>query len=221
MTPAPPAAPVEEVATPPVPWYRNPWVWGVIAGLVFVPSIRPFMRHIPEPPPVLAPVPEYELNLAGGGVARSSELLGRVYVVGMYGAPCEPDCSGVLPALTGLSERFRQFERGITVLAIRLYEGGDVGAEGVVDLEQEWLKLDVAPVHLDGIAAQVLAPHLGGTVPRSAGAAQVARQARVFLVDAAANLRGHYGTDEVGLDEVYHRAQHVLQDHRRDGVVLR
>jgi len=193
----------------------------VIAGLLFVPAVRPWTRHIPDAPPVLAPLPEYQLRFAGGAVVRSSELLGRVYVLGMYGAPCEPDCSEVLPALTRLSERFRQFERRITVVAVHLGTEEAVGSADEVDLQQDWWKLEAEPGSLDAIAEQVLAPQLEGNLPGSAGAAELARKRRLFVVDAEGYLRGHYGIDESSLDEVYHRAQHVLRDHRRDGASLR
>jgi len=34
------------------------------------------------------------------------------------------------------------------------------------------------------------------------------------LVDGSGRIRGYYGTDEMGLDEVYNRAQHVLRQQR-------
>ena len=93
---------------------RSPWFWGVVAGLIFVPAIRPLTRHIPDAPPVLAEIPDFELRLSNGAVARSAELRGRVYVLGFHGAVCEPECGATLPALRALSDRFQEFERGIT-----------------------------------------------------------------------------------------------------------
>ena len=219
MTEAPPVPPGADVDSAPAPWYRNPWIWGVIAGLVFVPAIRPFMRHIPDAPPVLVAVPEYELRLSGAGVLPSSRLLGRVYVLGMYGSACEPGCGEVLSALGQLSSRFVEFERGITVVAVRLAGEAGSGTAGVGDLSQQWLKLAADEGSLDLMAAQALAPRIDGLSSGSPGAAEVARFARLFLIDAAGNLRGDYGIDELGLDEVYHRAQHVLRDHTKVGEV--
>jgi hypothetical protein len=36
------------------------------------------------------------------------------------------------------------------------------------------------------------------------------------IVDTKRRSRGFYGLDELGLDEVYHRARHVLRDDRID-----
>ena len=216
------AAPVS-----PVPWYRNPWIWGVLAGLIFVPAIRPFIRHIPDAPPVLATLPDYELHAAGTPTFKSSSLGGRVYVLGLFGPSCEPGCADMLGALEALSERFIRFERDITVVAGRLKpEGGDEGGEQLVatapEPEAEWQLVEVQSTDFEMIAGRYLAPQFDEL--DSAGSellGAVASQGRLFLVDALGNLRGHYGRDESGLDETYHRAQHVLRDHRMAGEVPR
>ena len=35
---------------------------------------------------------------------------------------------------------------------------------------------------------------------------------RLVLVDGQGRVRGHYETTAVGIDEVFHRAQHVLRE---------
>ena len=34
------------------PLWRNPWLLAFLVGIAFVHLIRPFTRHVPEPPPV-------------------------------------------------------------------------------------------------------------------------------------------------------------------------
>jgi len=200
---------------------RSPWFWGVVAGLIFVPAIRPLTRHIPDAPPVLAELPDFELRLSGGSSAASAELRGRVYVLGFHGELCEPGCGPVLTALRALSERFQEFDRGITVVAVRLAAAGEVGATAAVDFSGSWLMGAASVEGLAPVAREALTPHLGAEPTGAAGIVAVAAQARLFIVDAQGKLRGHYGIDELGLDEVYHRAQHVLRDHRGDGIVPR
>ena len=212
----------EDTPSVSVPWYRNPWVWGVIAGLIFVPAIRPFTRHIPDAPPLLTELPEFELKLSNGGRAKSSELRGRVYVLGFHGVVCEPDCGEVLPALRSLSDRFKQFDREITVLAVHLGEADDatlLANDAVPDLASPWLMSVASVESLAPLARQGLLPHLDPGTEAGVGIPDVARRARLFLVDAFGNLRGHYAIDESGLDEVYHRAQHVRRDHKIDGLL--
>ena len=41
------------------------------------------------------------------------------------------------------------------------------------------------------------------------GLIDIAHTGKVVLVDGTGGIRGYYGTDEMGLDEVYNRAQRV------------
>ena len=216
------------------PLLRNPWFWGVLAGLIFVPVIRPFMRHIPDAPPVLAELPDYELLQGSGGQKfLSLSLSGRVYVLGLYGQACAPGCDNLLAALEALSERFVRFERGITVVAAQLplsdvpgsaHSEVDIHSSAksasIVDRAAEWQLVEVGRGQLDLVASRHLAPQIEGLGMTDSGVLEVAQQGRIFLVDAFGSLRGHYGIDEVGLDEAYHRAQHVLRDHRIAGEIL-
>ena len=206
---------------PRAPLHRNPWFWGVLAGLIFVPAIRPLTRHIPDAPPVLAEIPDFELRLSNGAVARSAELRGRVYVLGFHGAVCEPECGATLPALRALSDRFQEFERGITVLAVHLLASDTLALSLSPDLEGLWLATDARVDALEPLARDTLNMHIAALEAGPGRIAAVARQAQIFIVDAQGHLRGHYGIDELALDEVYHRAQHVLRDHRKDGLVPR
>jgi protein SCO1/2 len=54
-----------------------------------------------------------------------------------------------------------------------------------------------------------------GAVPgATSGPEDVAHAGKVVLVDGSGRIRGYYGTDETGLDEVYNRAQHVLRQQK-------
>jgi len=186
-----------------------------------VPAIRPLTRHIPDAPPVLAELPEFEFRLSNGAVARSADLRGRVYVLGFHGPVCEPECGATLPALRALSGRFQEFERRITVLAVQLLASDAEPVSEVTDLGELWLAPDARVDALEPLARDTLSLHIAALEGEPGGIADVARQAQIFIVDAKGHLRGHYGIDELGLDEVYHRAQHVLRDHKKDGLAPR
>jgi hypothetical protein len=46
-------------------------------------------------------------------------------------------------------------------------------------------------------------------------AMDIAHTGKIVLVDGSGRIRGYYGTDEMGLDEAFNRAQHVLKEQRR------
>ena len=53
---------------------RNPYVWGFVIGIVTLTLIRPLLRRIPEPPPVLSQLPDFALEGADGKPFGSAEL---------------------------------------------------------------------------------------------------------------------------------------------------
>jgi protein SCO1 len=48
------------------------------------------------------------------------------------------------------------------------------------------------------------------------GLMDIAHSQKIVLVDGRGGLRGHYGTDAEGIDEVFHRSQHVLKEKVND-----
>ena len=63
---------------------RSPYLWGFVIGIVTLTLIRPLLRHIPEPPPVLSELPEFSLVGVDGKPFGSAELRGQVYVVNFF-----------------------------------------------------------------------------------------------------------------------------------------
>jgi protein SCO1/2 len=43
----------------------------------------------------------------------------------------------------------------------------------------------------------------------------IAHSGKFVLVDGQGGIRGYYDSDELGLDEIYHRSLHVLKQQRR------
>jgi protein SCO1/2 len=62
---------------------------------------------------------------------------------------------------------------------------------------------------VDGFKTPLVAPPPGGPGP-----IDIAHTGKLVLVDGSGRIRGYYGTDELGLDEVFNRAQHVLRQER-------
>lgn len=224
-----------------LPWYRNPWVWGVIAGLVFVPAVRPLTRKVPDAPPIVAPLPAFQLETLSGAPLGSEDLRGGVYVLTVGTSACSSTCSEVFARGERLADRFETFNRDVRVVALDYGSGrrpvrrgsGERGHAEPPEVEPEplpaghdlssaaaelsddlphWLVLHGSEAAIVELVDLALRPLLEGAV--SPGLESFAHQARMFLIDPDGKIRGNYGSDEVGLDEVYHRAQHVLRDYR-------
>ena len=201
--------------------FRSPYVWGLLIGIVTLTLIRPLLRHIPEPPPVLSQLPEFSLVGIDGKPYGSAELRGQVYVANFFFTSCRSICPAIMKGVARLQDGFAARNiTGIRLVSISVDPERDTpevlgayGKETGVD-PHRWTLLTGDPEQVrrlvvDGFKTPVITP-----LPGSPGPIDIAHTGKLVLVDGFGRIRGYYGTDEMGLDEVYNRAQHVLSQKR-------
>lgn len=207
-----------------VPWYQNPWVWGVLFGLVFIPLIRPLTRRVPAPPPVLGALPAFELVDESGEPFTREDMAGDVWVVGFFFTECRTLCPRILAATTSLAARYERNEVPVRMLLVSVDPTTDTPAVLKAKAEEMGLDLDRWSL-VTGPEPEVRALVEGGfqtamgrqIVDEATGIVDIAHTERLILVDWQGALRGYYGIDELGLDEVYHRSTHVLRQLNQGG----
>jgi protein SCO1/2 len=200
---------------------RNPYIWGFIIGIVTLTAIRPLLRRIPEPPPVLSTLPEFTLSGVDGKPFGSRDLAGQVYVVNFFFTRCGSICPAIMRGVgrlqAGFAERGIEGIRLVSISVDPAYDTPEVlkeyGASHGVD-PTRWTLLTgdqerVRTLVVDGFKTPMeRAPDGGPTL------VEVAHTGKLVLVDAHGRIRGYYDSDDLGLDEVYNRAQHVLRQER-------
>jgi protein SCO1 len=200
---------------------RNPYLWGFLIGIVTLTAIRPLLRRVPEPPPVLSTLPEFTLTDVDGKPFGSRELAGQVYVANFFFTRCGSICPTLMRGVGRLQAGFD--ERGIDgvrLVSISVDPENDTpavlkeyaAAHGVEPKRWTLLTGDPEKVRalvVDGFKTPMDRVPEGGPTP-----IEVAHTGKLVLVDAHGRIRGYYDSDEMGLDEVYNRAQHVLRQER-------
>ena len=91
------------------PWYRSPFTWAFVIGIVVLTLLRPCMRHIPEAPAVLGPGPAVAYQLWDGDTEQT--LLvgdGTVRVVQLLP---EGPCAACDEATAGLASQLNRLQR--------------------------------------------------------------------------------------------------------------
>jgi protein SCO1/2 len=206
---------------------RNPYVWGFVIGIVTLTAIRPLLRRVPEPPPVLSQLPEFTLVSSDGKPFGSAELRGQVYIANFFFTSCRSICPAIMQGMSRLQAGFAERNiEGIRLVSISVDPEHDT--PGVLDTYARQMGVDphrwtlltgdedkVRSLVVDGFKTPVVSPPQGG-----AGPIDIAHTGKLVLVDGRGRIRGYYGTDELGLDEVFNRAQHVLRQ-QREGVASR
>jgi protein SCO1/2 len=192
-----------------------------VIGIVTLTLIRPLLRHVPEPPPVLSQLQEFSLVGIDGEPYGSAELRGQVYVANFFFTSCRSICPTIMKGMARLQDGFAARNiQGVRLVSISVDPEHDtpevltVYAKGMGVDPLRWTLLtgDPAAVRrlvVDGFKTPVVAPPPGGPEP-----VDIAHTGKLALVDGAGRIRGYYGSDDMGLDEVYNRAQHVLRQER-------
>ena len=81
------------------PAWRNPYVWGFVIGIATLTALRPFLRHVPEPPPVLSQLPPFSLRGIDGKPFGSEDLRGQVYIANFFFTSCRSmHCGASVPS---------------------------------------------------------------------------------------------------------------------------
>lgn len=209
---------------PKVPLRKNPWFWAALACLIFPPMIRPFTRNIVEAPEPSSGAVSADLLDRGGRSFGKAQLEERIHIavfVDGSAQGCPEAVAAIRPLVErmdvqayagrGLLARTAGFGEDIRVLVVAGFPAGAevdlAGIEGRCGMDTDrW-------VLAGGELAEVLA--LGAALEgRTGESTTFLTHRRMTIIDTERRARGLYALDEPGLDEVYHRARHILRDDR-------
>ncbi len=194
------------------PWWRNPWLWGFLIGIATMTAIRPFMRHVPPPPPVLYQLKPFELVDQDGNPFRLEDLRGKVWAVNTFFTSCKSVCPGLMRAMKQVQDELDKARvDDVHLLSITVDPENDT-PEVVKEYARKlgadfdrWTFVTGKPeaVHalvVGGIKTAMGEPEMTDNV------IQIAHSAKIALVDGDGRVRGFYPTTPEGLEELFHRA---------------
>jgi protein SCO1/2 len=203
------------------PWYKNLFLWYFVIGVVTLTALRPFLRREPPPPPVLRQLPAFELVDQNHKTFSLSDLQDQVWVVNFIFTRCGSICPILTHQMAGLQGRYETYGFDeIKLLSISVDPEYDTP-----DVLKEYAELNGADPgrwtfltgDLEAVRALVIegfATAMGDHVENEAGMMDIAHTGKFVIVDPQGAIRGYYDSDQEGLDEVYHRSRHVLNESR-------
>jgi len=199
------------------PLWRNPYVWAFVVGCLTLTLMRPLLRYVPKPPPVLGTLPEFALVDTDGKPFGSAQLRGQPYVASFFFTRCPSVCPLLMTRMRQLQESFRN--AGVTdvrLVSITVDPAHDT-PEVLHDTEprygvdqSRWKLLTGPPERVRALCVDGF--HVPGFEQAYRGEGDIPHTMKLVLVDGAGRIRGYYDADESGLDEVFHRAQHVRDE---------
>ncbi|NUN13548.1 MAG: SCO family protein [Myxococcales bacterium] len=194
---------------------RNPWFWSAVGGIVFLTAIRPLMRHVPEPPPILSTLPDFALVDQSGQMFGSSDLRGHVYVVSFFFTTCRSICPALIRSVRELNHRYESIGADIKIVSFTVdpdHDSPKVLEQYANDMEidtKRWTLLTGEKKSIENLLIKGFRVDMGEKAYVSDSLVDIAHSSKIVLVDKNGNVRGYYGTDSAGIDEVFHRSLHV------------
>ena len=219
-----PQPPADFEPTPALTWLRKHiWLVAGILGVVTVTAIRPLLRHVPDPPPVMYALPEYALVDDHERPFVPETLRGKVWVAGFVFTSCPSTCPAVTRAMQDLHARFARNDIDIEMVSFTVDPARDTPQVLRAYAEQAgaddtWRFVTGDPAAIRGLVRDGFKLGIGDAAPTAddANLYDIAHSTQLALVDPDGNGRGFYGIEpDQGLDEIYHRAQHVMAEARK------
>lgn len=207
-------------------WLRRkfmqyPWHFGLAVGIVTITAMRPCTRHVPDPPPVLAPLPKFELLDQDGQPFTAETMRGKVYVAGLIFTSCPSTCPKISRAMLSLQQRYLRDNIDVELVSFSVDPENDTPAvlktyADHLEADQSRWRFVTGPREA---MEQLVVGGFASAMDKTTGAngmIDIAHTTKLVLIDGDGNIRGYYSSDdELGLDEVFHRSQHVLREMRQ------
>ncbi len=208
------------------PWLlfiqRHVWVIAGVAGILTLTAIRPLLRHVPDPPPVMFQLPDYTLVDHQERPFTPETMRGKVWVAGFVFTTCPSTCPVVSKAMGDLRQRFDKMDHDVEMVSFTVDPTHDTPAvlgeyfDSLGVETDKWRFVTGDPQQVIGLVRDGFRLGVG---EREAGpdnvAYDIAHSTKLALIGPDGGVRGYYGIEpDEGLDEIYHRAQHLLRDMR-------
>jgi protein SCO1/2 len=203
------------------PWYKSLFLWYFVIGVVTLTALRPFLRREPPPPPVLRQLPAFELVDQNHKTFSLSDLQDQVWVANFIFTRCGSICPILTHQMASLQERYETYGFDeIKLLSISVdpeYDTPDVLKE-YAELNgadpERWTFLTGDLEAVRALVIEGFATAMSEQLENEAGMMDIAHTGKFVIVDRQGAIRGYYDSDQEGLDEVYHRSRHVLNESR-------
>ncbi len=205
------------------PLHRNPYLWGFVVGCIFITMVKVMglTEHVPDEPELLYSLPAWSMVDQDGDVFGSEQLEGQVWVAGFFFSRCQSICPPLLADMKKLSTRYATHDRDVHVVAFTVDPDHDTPAVLRETAErygaelEHWTFVTSTRAEMKALVEGGFKVAMGDVVRDEANMFEVAHTGKLALIDEAGGIRGYYAHDEVGRDEIYHRAQHVVREAKK------
>lgn len=217
------APPPDFQPSPALAWLRKYiWIVAAVLGIVTITGLRGRLRSVPETPPVLYTLPSYDLVDHQGRPFSPDTLSGKVWVAGFVFTSCPSTCPAVTRAMGSLRDRYDRLGIDIEMVSFSVDPERDTPevlaayAEKVGATSERWRFVTGSEQAVGDLVRKGFKLGMDPTPTDDGSLFDIAHSTQLALVDADGGVRGFFDIEpDGGLDEIFHRSQHVQAEHAR------
>lgn len=178
---------------------RYPWHFGAAALLLVITGTRPFMRRIPEAPPVLLQVPEFALKDQDGRPFTLASMRGKVWVAGFMFTTCPSVCPKISRAMLDLQQRYARNGVDVELVSFSVDPENDTPAvlkryaENLGADESRWRFVTGDPAAMEALVVGGFKTAMDRPPAGAIAMYDIAHSEKLALVDGEGGIRGFYG----------------------------
>jgi protein SCO1 len=194
---------------------KYPYAFFFVVGVLIITGIRPLMRKIPPPPPVIGAVHNFELVNQLEKKFGSKELEGSAYVANFIFTSCTTVCPVSSQKMAALQKRFKENNVSVNLVSFSVDPETDLPAVLLeyakkYEAQENWYFLTGSVPSIERALNSFLM-QLEPKQQDSHGIMDIAHSSKFALVDFKGGLRGLYSSDEKGQDELFHRTLNLVR----------
>lgn len=210
---------------PPRPFYKNPYLLGLLVGCALLTVMRPIALSFRSAPPPLIEVGPWQLTNHEGRPFGSADLNGKVYLASFFFTSCPSVCPQLTKAMQELEERVRN-EPQIALVSVTVDPETDTPAvlqayrakHGITT--DRWNFLTGSREELVRVMVEQMKLHMGdkepvaGISPDENAQRQlydISHIAKLALFDQNGDLRALASTDPHGLARLLDAAELLVE----------
>lgn len=180
------------------------WIVGVVV-LLLLPFAGALARELPEPPPVIAELPEFRLVNERGEPYGTAELKGRVWVASFVFTSCPSVCPKLMGQLGKVQHRSRNAGAAVHIVTFSV----DPETDTPERLKEYGKRFKASPYRWTLLTGKLGA--IEETVVRGFKLAmgkdaetsyQIFHSERLVLIDGEGRIRGYYEAEDAGIDRL-------------------
>jgi protein SCO1/2 len=214
--------PTQSEAPSLVPWHKNPFLYAALLGVLGIPLLYAVLpRRIPKPPPIVGQLSAFTLQDQDGKAFGLEQMKGSVSIVSFFFTRCPDICPRLVGQVAKLHQRIKQADAPFKLVSITVDPKYDQPAR--LRAYGERFGADFARWHfLTGSRKAIYKLAEEGfrtavnTAKEQPSIMELTHTEKLILIDPKGRLRGYYDATALGLDEVFHRAAHVLRESRME-----